>query len=486
MTLQLLDLPSDVIIIIINFLPFQEFSALSKTCKTLFNLVDTCGWTRYLRLNHRPSASLSLTYEKWSPTRRAGYNLFTDDSWSKLRFVARPLSRPWAGKFQPVLALSNSRLVVAAGCTIHSYKFSMISEDTPSLQYEGTISLNDRHNVKCDITSLTFIQNEKRSQCLLCGLQNGSYAKVIISMDKTNKMNSRVIPFNNYHPNMDTIESLSAESSLVLSVTSSGNASLMSTTSPDSVLSSIRLEKRSWKTFLSTHGSSPFAAFGTSSDTPLSIHSVLSGSELSSEPTAILATKEDTQTFRPAVYGICHAPLSSPWGSSPEIIISGWFDGQVRCHDLRTSPGELGSRSNSPSTSEDNNDLVPHRPVLTLSDPWTYDPIYSVSSGGGSASHIAAGSARHSVVSFWDIRYPTKGWSVFAPGNDRSPVYDVVLESSRVFGVTDTRPFVYDFGPGITKDTYPLLHPDNLKKRKSNPINYYVTKYSHVNGIMDT
>jgi hypothetical protein len=37
------------------------------------------------------------------------------------------------------------------------------------------------------------------------------------------------------------------------------------------------------------------------------------------------------------------------------------------------------------------------------------------------------------------------GWSVYAPGNDRSPVYTVILESSRLFGATESRPFVYDF-----------------------------------------
>lgn len=32
-----------------------------------------------------------------------------------------------------------------------------------------------------------------------------------------------------------------------------------------------------------------------------------------------------------------------------------------------------------------------------------------------------------------------------APGNDRSPVFSVQLESSRLFGVTEMRGFVYDF-----------------------------------------
>ncbi|EEB96660.1 hypothetical protein MPER_04167 [Moniliophthora perniciosa FA553] len=113
--------------------------------------------------------------------------------------------------------------------------------------------------------------------------------------------------------------------------------------------------------------SSPFVALGTSSRSPLFVHSI-HGGELSQLPTAILGGKRNDSTTS-AVYGISRAPLSAPWGSSPQIIVSGWFDGI---------------------------------PVLSLYDPLSYDPIYSVSSGGGTSSHIAAGSARHSVVSFWD------------------------------------------------------------------------------------
>ncbi|THU81234.1 hypothetical protein K435DRAFT_694013 [Dendrothele bispora CBS 962.96] len=502
MTLQLPELPPDVIILIINYLCPRDLSALSGTCTILYSLVDNYGWTKYLRLNPRPSVSLSQARGKWSPTQNARYNILTDQAWSELHFVARPLSRPWIGRFQPVLALNNSRLVVASGCTIYSYRFAFVKSrrlDAPPVQHEGTISLSDdSRNIRCDITSLAFIEDGRRSQTLLCGLQNGTYVKVLISLDKANKMTSRVIPFANHPVTLDTIQSLSADGSLLLSLTYGGEASLMSMTSPDSILSSIHLTKRSWKSFLNMEASSPFAAFGTSSNTPLTIHSVLSGSELSQQPTTILSTREDAPSFRSAVYGICRASTFFPGGSSPQILVSGWFDGQVRVHDLRVSPGELGGpatssepslslSSSSQSTSEQDSsastDRVPLRPVLTLSDPWTYDPIYSVSSGGGNGSHIAAGSARHSVVSFWDVRNPSKGWSVYAPGNDRSPVYDVVLESSRLFGATESRPFVYDFGPGVTKDTYPFIKPDNLRKNKSNPISYYVTKYTHTDGI---
>jgi WD40 repeat protein len=125
-------------------------------------------------------------------------------------------------------------------------------------------------------------------------------------------------------------------------------------------------------------------------------------------------------------------------GSSPQILVSGWYDGQVRCYDLRSS-SRVSAATNSDQTP------APLLPVLSLFDPLSVEPIYSISCGGGSSSHIAAGSARHGVISFWDLRFPRAGWSVYAPGNDPSPVYSVILESSRIYGATQSRPFVYDF-----------------------------------------
>jgi WD40 repeat protein len=170
---------------------------------------------------------------------------------------------------------------------------------------------------------------------------------------------------------------------------------------------------------------------------PMTVYSITSD-RLSPSPSAIMSMNAPDLNTQSAVYGISRAPLASPWGSSPQILVSGWYDGQVRCYDLR-------SHSRVSAATDSNQTLAPLLPVLSLFDPRSFEPIYSVSCGGGSSSHIAAGSARHGVISFWDVRSPRAGWSVYAPGNDPSPVYSVIVESSRVFGATQSRPFVYDF-----------------------------------------
>uniref|UniRef100_A0A0W0FUB3 Uncharacterized protein n=1 Tax=Moniliophthora roreri TaxID=221103 RepID=A0A0W0FUB3_MONRR len=333
------------------------------------------------------------------------------------------------------MAISTSRLVIAAGTDIYSYKFGISTRgDTPSVKLEGHSRLSENHSSRRDITSIAFVQDGGLDRTVVCGFRDGTISKVVLSANTNTGTLTPKITHSSQEG--DLIESLSSEGALLLSVTASGKVKLTDMPSLQTT-SSLDLGKRAWTSHLCMASSSPFVALGTSSRTPLFVHSIREGG-LSKLPTAILGGKRNDSTTS-AVYGISRAPLSAPWGSSPQIIVSGWFDGIVRCYDLRSSLREVDLISAIPGVP------APLQPVLSLYDPLSYDPIYSVSSGGGTSSHIAAGSARHSVVSFWDIRSLSAGWSVYAPGNDRSPVYSVILESSRLFGATESRPFVYDF-----------------------------------------
>jgi hypothetical protein len=363
------------------------------------------------------------------------YNTITDKAWSKPKFVARPLTRPWHGKYHGLLAIDNSRLIVGAGTTLHSFTFARVAEGgTPPINFEFSHQLprSNEERAKRYVTAMSFI-NGGRDDCtiMLLGLYTGEFECFsLASRDKQQDLkllDTNDIPtkLGQIHGQGGAIESIVAESNLVLALSADGTVTLarIGDNSPPSTLS---LAKKSWSSYLNLTGSSPYAAIGTSSSTPLTIYSIREAG-LSPDPTAILTPRTtDTSTAgsNQAVYAFSHGPLCFPWGASPEILVSGWYDGYVRVHDIRSSK----------------------TPVLQMADPWRYDSIYSVSCGGGSSSHVAAGCAQHSLVSFWDVRAPkTKGWSVHAPGNDRSPVYNVILESSRLFGVTQSRPFVYDF-----------------------------------------
>lgn len=351
-----------------------------------------------------------------------------------------------------MLAISPSRLIVGAGSNLYSYAFGASRDATsPSVTFEGVISLLGPFDGARTITDLTFIDDGGFDQTLHVAFQDGAIERVLLTQLTCNQVNQSaplsVIQSNlNSMPIGDFVESISSEANFILSLSSMGYVRLSDhrLEHTNSGSSTIELNTRSWIAHLCLQSSTPYAAFGIASSTPLVVHSI-TDSQLSPRPFAVLHTSKDIETDADklhfsAVYGLSRGPLNSPWGSSPQILVSGWFDGYVRCYDLRSS-----SRSSPEPISGKLSAPAPLCPVLSLADRCSYEPIYSVSCGGGSASYIAAGTARHSVVSFWDVRSPKNGWSVHAPGNDPSPVYSVALESSRFFGVTQSRPFVYDF-----------------------------------------
>ncbi|KAK2465260.1 hypothetical protein APHAL10511_002614 [Amanita phalloides] len=443
-------LSTDVLILILRNLHVQDLESIACSCRFFRAFVLEHGWLEYLRTNPRPSYSLAKTRASCSPRASAYYDARTDFAWTQSAFVARPLSHAWNGMLQPALAMNPFRLLVAAGNTIYSYKstVSLIEHVSPPMISEGRCRLSRLPAADRDLTAITFADDSHPDSPLYIGFQDGSLEHATIVERTVDRKPSFLLDRRRVGPpgqRSDPIRSLSSSQTCLLSLTASGRATLSLTDRRLASSSSIELNTRSWTSHLCLRASSPFAAFGTSSATPLTVHAV-SEDGLRAHPTAILQPKSKRLTSS-AVYGVTQAPASSPWGSSPQILVSGWFDGVVRCYDLR-SP--LRSSDMGPSTSG----LAPLRPVLNF--------------------YVAAGMARHSVVAFWDIRATNMGWSVHAPANDPSPVYSIILESSRLFGVTQSRPFVYDFGPGVTSGSYPRL----AQEKGSNP-GFYVTTYRH-------
>ena len=437
------------------------------------------GWSNYLRSNPRPSLSLSKSQETWSPKARVRYNTLTDISWSATSFMARPLSHHWRGTLQPLLAINPSRLVVAAGHTLHLYQFATFATEgeASGVKFEGSCSLMNPRAASSHISEIEFIPDGGLDQTLAVAFDDGVIERVVLSHSPQpgTMIASHRDQIFNYHEGGFT-ESLTCDNDTLLSLASTGRVALapMLSSSPITFSSeSIDLKVRSWSARLSMKSSTPYAAFGTSSTTPLVAYPI-TNSELSPTALAVLRAKS-RGVFNSAVYGISGVPPSSPLGSSPQLIVSGWYDGFVCVHDLRSSTRGYATNSTAGP--------APLLPVVEpLYDSWCPNPIYSVSCGGGSSAFVAAGSARHGVVSFWDVRTPKLGWSVHSPGNDWSPVYSLILESSRLFGATQSRPFVYDFGAGITSDTYPYVRGFIFNSNEG----CYVTKYSHDNWDWDS
>src|SRR6267142_6122043 len=134
-----LALPSDILILVISHLSLTDLLSLTAVCHKLHALVRTLstptpipshiivlthqvnefGGRNILRTFPRPSKSLAKSLSLWRPMPQVKYHTLSDRSWEKQRFVARPLSRPWKGKLQPLLATNKSRFFVAAGHTLY-------------------------------------------------------------------------------------------------------------------------------------------------------------------------------------------------------------------------------------------------------------------------------------------------------------------------------------------------------------------------------
>ncbi|KAF7298918.1 F-box domain-containing protein [Mycena indigotica] len=455
---MILNLPNDVLILLLRQLSVPDLNAVCQTCQFLHALVEEYGWSGYLRLNPRPSKSLVKHRQMWSAKAAAIHDFLSDNSWSRAQFVARPLSDSWPAKQQPAIALDSERLVVATHNTLYTYSFPQGT--SPSISLEGSCNLRNPEDNNNYVTALDMLPNG--SICV--AFYDGTCEYIRILANSTNStLNIERSPLpSHFRDNKDFVESLSTSSSRILSLSSKGRVVLTDTTA---LSTSLELNARSWTCHMCLESSSPFAAFGMSSSKPLVVHSI-SDTELSPQPTAILSlsgSKAPISTLN-AVYAITRGPPCS-WGGSPQITVAGWYNGIVSVHDLRSS-------------SRDNSSGPPHlKPVLTLSNSWSDDPIYSVACGGGGGNHVAAGAARHSLVSLWDVRNPNGGFNVHAPLNDRSPVYALLMESSRLYGATESRPFVLDFGPGVTEASYPRLSTQPLRNHSS--IGFYVTSYPH-------
>ena len=428
---------------------------------------------------------------------RVRYSTLADHNWSHMKFVARPLSSSWDGKLLPVIAITRTRLVVAAGSRLHVYSFKCASHssDPPVIMLEGVYVIDrgvahsnaiETPKAEHDISGLAFLPDEGRDRLMLAGFADGHVMRIILP-ENTESSELGALKLEGLYVGGDAIRGLSASGSLAFTLSNSGHGVLSNTSS--TVCSSINVGKKSWSTYLSgPSNGSPFVAIGTSSRTPLAVYSI-DQTTVNTVPEAYLSFthREARASLDPipsAVYGISGVPLSFP-GNPGKTIVSGWFDGRLRIYDLRSPP--RGTVIVHPGNNQQTRTLAP---IMTLSDPWAAESIYTVSVGGGPGTIIGAGAARHSVVAFWDVRSPRSGWSVHAPGNDASPVYTLALEGSRAFGATQSRAFVLDFGDGAGKETYPSI--ERIRRRLDGSLktldglHYEVTKYLHRNPMART
>lgn len=218
--------------------------------------------------------------------------------------------------------------------------------------------------------------------------------------------------------------------------------SLASPWEPPTVLS---LATKPWSVQLSPSSTPTWLAIGQTGTSPLSLIQLDStGSPTSTPPTPLAFTSKPT-----SVYSLTTPSLDcSPFLRPDQTLIAAFFDSTTRIYDLRIPPPPPSSSSLIVSDWDSSSPSSSSNEIMRLSDPFSDDPSYSVSSGGSTGSYISVGSARNSAIRLFDIRSPfsrvMKGITAFGPGGDRSPVYGVSMENSRVWAVTERKGFVFN------------------------------------------
>ncbi|EJT98385.1 hypothetical protein DACRYDRAFT_118670 [Dacryopinax primogenitus] len=416
--MSMITLPVEILLAICHELEAYELCSLSRTCRKLHELIEGLAWKDYL-LRH-PRSSITHRINS-SPQQQAAYNHAVDHSWHSRSYVACAFSEAWH-RVGPALALTSNRLAVGAGEQIHLFP---VLGNSHSGQLESPLTHRiHARDARRDVTAIAFLPDGEQGRTLLIGRADGLVQRYHLSPDeRTLHATAR------YDHPTSCVLSLSVVNDTAVTAARNGVVSFIPTCSPWIQPSTLQVHSKPWSVHFSPDRN--MLAVGTIGQHPLNVYFVLPSGPLSSHRRAVLSGPARAS----AVYGITHAPSGSIWGSSSsQVFVSGWFDGKTRVHDMRQKDRTA---------------------CLSLSDPWDDSPVYAVAAGGGGSCHIAAGSSRHGIVRLWDVRQPKAGWSAFSPGKDNSPVYSLVMESSRVFGVTESRAFVMDFDPSARPSDYP-------------------------------
>ncbi|KIM24653.1 hypothetical protein M408DRAFT_331632 [Serendipita vermifera MAFF 305830] len=460
----ILKLPIELLLGLFQYLDYSSLLALSLTCQFLSQVMKEQGWRDFVRANYRHTASVQERWSFLSWKQRARDAERINQAWSSHHFTAKTLNTPWPQKFHSVLALSAKRLVVAAGNAITSYRFGFDTNRGSSIVFkEGTYTIfPSAHGF--DITGIEFLPDGGKDETLLVSNHSGSLVRIQLPTPHRGQPTFQAKRTAQYVTGSNTIRILKVTGTMGVAFSVDGKASVVNTASPWIPPATAIVGKKAWSAYIETGSSSPYIAVGT--DEHVAVHSFTNGL-LSAEPSAVLGGPG-----RPTpVY--CVGEFIP--GGNPNIVASGWYDGKVRVHDLRSSQRDWLSESSTPSKKR-----TTLAPVMTFSDPWrSFDPIYSLavrgrmedkndSSGGNGMPHqhhfLTAGSALHSVVCLWDVRSPSRSWSVYAPGGDRSPVYSLKAEGSRIWGATQWRAFVLDFAPDAPKTSFPFVQDNAAMK----------------------
>lgn len=530
---SLLALPPELLLHLLASLPLDSLLALSRTSRTLHNIVIEQALPAFLR----ERSFAPVTARPFSPAQsrsRVHDALWTEriqHAWSSMRLRAETLGGPirgeWHRRVMPLVRLwprgpsLPSRVVVARGEELDLWQVRSdgSSECVPMLGYGQTLGrtgANARGVGKGgawhDITGVDVVGDDLLILSRINGLvqrvrvvepwwdgraqrwnpgwleevaryevgqalSKGQETETSVQAMSTGgdvlatATTTRPRALSRGQRNFRRTHQTSTKVKLTtISTTPVYNVSFSRISAPWEASTVLPLEHKPWSLLLEPSTTSPtWLAVGTSSDSPLNLYELgQDGRPVQvTTPRALGYAPNDTvidhvtnggppltsSTPRPnkrtSVYGLCTPHALSTTLNPHQTLIAAYYDSTTRIYDLRTRDR--------------------HALTLTLRDPLSDDACYTVTSGGPYGAYVLTGSARHGAVRVWDVRnyrLPLMlldddddddgggrgGRTMFSPGRDQSPVYSLVSEFSRVWGVTDRRAFVFDYDHDYNRD----------------------------------
>lgn len=459
---SLLDLPPEILHHLLPFLSLSSIAALAATSRSLGTFVTTHAFRLHaLSYESYSPFTVAPSHRDWSWSRKAEWTCRQAARWDAWQCGAEVLGgqgRTWQRSCMPVIMLWEAnpvsgrppRVVVGKGPTIEMWEVderggSWNVYDGASHQGQGKMGRGGTQTGRPgldDITGIAAVAGGHDD--LLLSHVSGSVQRM--RLDPNGQL-VEVARYISAESGPSTVQALESAGGLIFCAHASRprphalpprptavhlvstaarhySVSIQSISSPWSPPTSFAIPTKPWfllPSLTSGTASPTWLAVGHSGPSPLSIYTLSSTGEPLPLPISY------STASKTSIYALTTPSLNAAHFRPDATVISAAYDSLTRIYDLRSSS---------------------LNPIVELSDPWSDDPLYSVASGGPSGSYIAVGTARNAIRLF-DVRNPTNGGiTAFAPTRERSPVYGVVMEHSRVWAVVERRAFVVDFEGG--------------------------------------
>jgi hypothetical protein len=461
---------------------------------------------------HVPAIQHSLgtpcTVERSRIFRTIHHNVKIGENFRSKRFLCRQIGPTWDRPCRPILEIEPDRLLIATGqclklhdlahgdrpddsrkgaVSVHSVPVPIVRQFNSRVNREGWGRFTPRDNRPSPLDDLTGVIALGQDEYVISTV-GGRLQRIALQTRQYHELQPvhAVSKALYQHPVNTPIESLVSSKSghrggsisHFLTASHDGLISLYNAPAPWTPPISFKVGTRPWSSHLRLEGSKPYVAVGTSGLEPLNLYQLDEGGAFygSGNPQTRKVTPSHTlmgAQRKSAVYDVVSPEneMALPFsGDSSAFLLSAWFDGKARIHDLRVSGGGILT------SGTDSWDSMRRRPVLEAYDPWVQSSLYSCAWVG--QGNIATGSSRHGMVSFYDTRMMGMtphvslpemdasgiassgsngdsaldplakyrgGYSIYTPGRPESPVYSLKGEGGRLWGVTDRRAFVAAF-----------------------------------------